>query len=122
MRCKKVEEALYWLTGKNINGQPNNPLYKNVKIDNKTLANLPEYGILSDVTKVECEENADENEDIGIDTEPVNVGDDERVYNSKTKMNSFVPTNIDTKKEEEIINEEFLDAHNHLIGMLAMNH
>lgn len=71
-----------------------------MKIDNQTLANLPEHGILSDVTRVECEENADENDDISIDTGPVNVEDDERVYNSETEMNSFVPTNIDTKKEE----------------------
>lgn len=101
VRRQKVEEALYWLTGKNINGQPNSPLYKNVKIDNQTLSNLPEHGILSDVTRVECEETADENDDISIDTGPVNVEDDERVYNSETEMNSFVPTNIDTKKEEK---------------------
>ena len=107
---KKVEEALYCLTGKNINGQPNNPLYKNVKIDKQTLANLPKHGILSDVTKVERGENADENKHVGIATGPVDVEDDERVYNSETEMNSFVPTNIDTKKEKEIITEEFLDA------------
>ena len=59
-RRNKVE-ALYWLTGKNINGQPNKPLYKNVKIDTQTLANLPEHGILSDGTKAECGENAEEN-------------------------------------------------------------
>ena len=58
-RRNKVE-ALYWLTGKNINGQPNKPLYKNVKIDKQTLANLPEHGILSDGTKAECGENAEE--------------------------------------------------------------
>ena len=63
-----------------------------MKIDNQTLVNLPEHGILSYVTKVECEVNADENEDIGIDTGPVNdVEDDERVYNSEIEMNSFVP-------------------------------
>ena len=41
-----MEEALYWLTGKNANKEPNNPLYKNVKIGWETLANLPENGIL----------------------------------------------------------------------------
>ena len=91
VRRKKVEAALYWLTGKNINGQPNNPLYKNVKIDKQTLADLPEHGILSDVTRVECGENARENEDVDIDTGPENFEDNERVYNSETEMNSFVP-------------------------------
>ena len=76
----------------------NNPLYKSVKIDKQTLADLPEHGILSDVTRVECGENAGENEDVDIDTGPVNFEDNERVYNSDTEMNSFVPTNIDTKK------------------------
>ena len=46
VRRKKVEEALYWLTGKSANGEPYNPLYKNVKIDRETLANLPENDIL----------------------------------------------------------------------------
>lgn len=40
VRRKKVEDALNWLTGEKENGEPNNPLYKNVKIDRQTLANL----------------------------------------------------------------------------------
>ena len=46
VRHKKVAEALYWLTGEKENGEPNNPLYKNVRIDKQTLANSPEHGIL----------------------------------------------------------------------------
>ena len=101
------------------NGQPNNPLHKNVRIDNQTLANLPEHGILSDVTRVECGDSTVENDDVGIDTGPVNFEDDEKVYNSQTEMGSFVPTNINTKREEEKISEEFLNApqpHNSNIG------
>ena len=110
VRHKKVEDALNWLTGENENGEPNNPLYKNVKIERQTLANLPEHGVLSDVTRVECGDSTIENEDVGIDTGPVNFEDDEKVYNSQTEMGSFVPTNIDTKREEEKISEEFLNA------------
>lgn len=109
VRRKKVEEALNWLTGENENGEPNNSLYKNVRIDKQNLANLPEHGIRSDVTRVECGDVAVEN-DVGIDTGPVNFEDDEKVYNSQTEMSSFVPTNIDNKREEEKINEEFLNA------------
>lgn len=101
VRRKKVEVALNWLTGEKENGEPNNPLYENVKIDRQTLANLPEHGVLSDVTRVECGDSTIENEDVGIDTGPVNFEDDEKVYNSQTEMGSFVPTNVDTKREEE---------------------
>ena len=110
VRRKKVEDSLYWLTGKNANGEPNNHLYKNVKIDRETLSNLPENDILSDVIRVEGEEKSDDNEDVDIDTGPVHFEDDEKVYNAETEMNSFVPTNIDSKKEKEIINEQFLHA------------
>ena len=108
VRRKKVEVALNWLTGEKENGEPNNPLYENVKIDRQTLANLPEHGVLSDVTRVECGDSTIENEDVGIDTGPVE--DDEKVYNSHTEMGSFVPTNVDTKRDEEKISEEFLNA------------
>lgn len=40
----------------------------------------------------------------------MNVEDDERVYNLEIEMNSFVLINIDVKKEEEIIFEEFFDV------------
>lgn len=40
----------------------------------------------------------------------MNVEDDERVYNLEIEMNSFVLINIDIKKEEEIIFEEFFDV------------
>ena len=46
VRRKQVEGGLYWLTGKNANGEPNNPLYKNVKIDRETLANSPDNRFL----------------------------------------------------------------------------
>ena len=71
---------------------------------------MPEHGILSDVTRVERGDSTDENDEIGIDTGPVNFEDDEKVYNSQTEMDSFVPRNVDTKREEEKISEEFLDA------------
>ena len=71
---------------------------------------MPEHGILSEVTRVECGDSAVENDDVGIDTGPVNFEDDEKVYNLQTEMGSFVPANIDTKREEEKISEEFLNA------------
>ena len=118
VRRKKVE-ALNSLTGVKENGQLNNPLFKNVRIDKQTLANLPQHGILSDVTRVQCGDTTVENDDVAIDTGPVNFEDDEKVYNLQTEMSSFVRTNIDTKRKEEKISEEFLNAsqpHNWNIG------
>lgn len=60
--------------------------------------------------RVERGEKSGENEDVDIDTGPVNLEDDEKVYNAEIEMNSFVPTNIGSKKEKEIIDEEFLNA------------
>ena len=76
---------------------------------------MPESGILKDVTKVESEhEKYDtDNDDIDTDMGPVNFEDDEKVYNSQTEMGSFIPTNVDTKKEEEIITDEFLAPQKH---------
>ena len=52
-----------------------------------------------------CESN-----DVRIDTRPVYFEENDKVYNLETEMNSFVPSNLDTKKEEEIISEEFLNT------------
>ena len=62
--------------------------------------------VLSDVTRVECGNSPVENENVSIDTGPDNFKD-EKVYNSQTEMGSFVPTNFDSKREEEKIREEF---------------
>jgi len=60
--------------------------------------------------RVEGEEKSGENEDADIHTGPVHFEDDEKGYNAETEMNSFAPTNIGSKKEKEIINEQFLNA------------
>ena len=45
VRHKKVEDALNWLTGEKENGERNNPLYKNVKINRQTLADIIPAGV-----------------------------------------------------------------------------
>ena len=50
--------------------------------------------------RAECGEKSGENEDVDIDNGPVNLEDDEKVFNAKTETNSFVPTNIDSEKEK----------------------
>lgn len=65
-------------------------------------------------------ENSDQsNSNIDIDSGPVDFDDNEKVYNSESEMGSFIPTNIDTKKERQIIEGEFLkqpETHNWTIG------
>jgi len=117
----KISDALNWLTGVNKHGEPNNFLYKDVKISEQNLAELPENGVPLNVPKVECGmENSDQsNSNIDIDSGPVDFDDNEKVYNSESEMGSFIPTNIDTKKERQIIEGEFLkqpETHNWTIG------
>ena len=55
------------------------------------------------------EKKTGENEDLDIDSGPVNF-EDEKVHKAENEMNSFIPTNIDSKKEKEILDEAFLNA------------
>ena len=54
VRRNKVSDALNWLTGVNKDGEPNNFLYKDVQISEQNLHELPENGVLLNVSKVEC--------------------------------------------------------------------
>ena len=56
------------------------------------------------------EKKTGENEDLDIDSGPVNFEEDEKVHKAENEMNSFIPTNIDSKNEKEILDEPFLNA------------
>lgn len=121
VRRNKISDALNWLTGVNKHGEPNNFLYKDITISDQNLAELPENGVPLNVPKVECgmETSDKSNSNIGIDSGPLDFDDNEKVYNSESEMGSFIPTNIDTKKERQIIEGEFLKqpkTHNWTIG------
>ncbi|PFX33872.1 hypothetical protein AWC38_SpisGene1310 [Stylophora pistillata] len=109
-RRQKVADALYWLTGTNENGEPNNHSYQNITIDNERLKALPENNTLSTIPKIDLAENTDSDKDqVNIDVGPVDPDDNERVYNGESEMSSFLPTNLNGKKEKDIIDENFLD-------------
>ena len=120
VRRNKVSDALHWLTGVNKDGEPNNFLYKDVQISEQNLHEIPENGVLLNVSKVECgievNEQSDSNVDIG--SGPVDFDDNQKVYISESEMGSFIPANIETKKEKEIIEAEFVKqpTHNWTIG------
>lgn len=63
-------------------------MYKDVKISEQKLAELPENGVLLNVPKVKCgmENNDQSNSDIDIDSGPVDFDDNEKVYNSESEM------------------------------------
>ena len=55
-------------------------------------------------------ENTDSNEDqVNTDVGPVDPDDNEGVYNNESGMSSVLPTNVNRKKEKDIIGENFLD-------------
>lgn len=121
VRLKKVSDALYWLTGVEKHGEPNNFLYKDVRISKENLTQLPENGVLSNVLKVECEveNNGATSSHIKVDSGPVEYDDNERVYNSDSKMGSFIPSNVSTKKEKQIVEDTFIkqpQSHDWTIG------
>lgn len=123
---KKVSDALYWLTGVNKDEEPNNFLYKDVRISKENLTQLPENGVLSNVPKVECEveNNGATSSHIKIDSGPVEYDDNERVYNSDSEMSSFIPSNVSTKKEKQIIEDAFIkqpQSHDWTIGSEPLN-
>ena len=122
VRRKKVSDALYWLTGVNKNGEPNNHLYQNITIDKDALQALPENGVLSDITKIQCAE--DDTTEIGVDVGPTNVDNNERVYNDESEMSSYLPSNVHKRKEKEILHEEFLqqsEKHDWQVGSEPLN-
>lgn len=132
VRRKKVSDALTWLTDVNESGEPNNFLYKDVKISHQNIADLPENGVLIGITRIECGDqnqkfNADDDDDdseIDIDSGPVDFDENEKVYNSQTEMGSFIPSNTDTKKEKNIIQGTFLNesqVHHWNIGSDPIN-
>ena len=109
VRREKVANALYWLTGSNEKGEPNNHLYQHVTIDQYILVQLPENGMLSDVTTIDYTEDKNEvDKTVGIDVGPVNSDLNDKVYNENSEMSSYLPTNINQRKEKELINDEFL--------------
>ena len=55
----------------NENGEPNNHLYQNIKIDSERHRALPENNTLSGIPKIDLAENSDGDEDIDIDVDPV---------------------------------------------------
>ena len=77
------------------------------------------------IPKIDLAENTDSDEDqVNIDVGPVDPDDNERVYNSESEMTSFLPTNVDKKKEKDIIDENFLDhtvKHNWNVGSEPLN-
>lgn len=80
-------------------------MYKDVQISEQNHHELPENGVLLNVSKVECgiEVNEQSDSNVDIDSGPVDFDDNEKVYNSESEMGSFIPANIETKKEKEII-------------------
>lgn len=79
VRRNKVSDALNWLTGVNKDGEPNNFLYKDVQISEQNLLELPQNGVLLNVSKVECgiEVNEQSDSNVDIDSGPVDFDDNE---------------------------------------------
>lgn len=123
VRLKKVSDALYWLTGVEKHGEPNNFLYKDVRISKENLTQLPENGVHSNVLKVECqvENNGATSSHIKVDSGPVEYDGNERVYNSDSKMVVLFLQMSVPKKKNKLLKMPSLSNHNLMIGLLAVS-
>jgi hypothetical protein len=68
--------------------------------------------MLSDVRTIDNTDGENEvDKTVGIDVGSVNSDLNDKVYNEDSEMSRYLPTNINRRKEKELINDEFL---NHL--------
>lgn len=68
--------------------------------------------MLSDVRTIDNTDGENEvDKTVGIDVGYVNSDLNDKVYNEDSEMSRYLPTNINRRKEKELINDEFL---NHL--------
>ena len=113
VHSKNVSDALYWLI-------KNNPLYKNIKIDHERVQNLPVDGNVIDrvqqinfheeITFKSCENDSNEHE-INLERGPIDITQDNVIFDEKTEMTSFLPVNIDVKKQNQIVAEKVTERH-----------
>ncbi len=101
VRRQKVLGALVWL----IN---NNPLYKDVKINEHALELLPVDGVPSDIMTIESNGDILLDEITPPDLDPSNDNNEDRVYNQTTEMSSFMPVSEKQKQEVQLEISYFL--------------
>ena len=104
VRRQKVADALLWL----IN---NNPHYKDVKINQHSLNNLPDHGVPHDIISVETEDV--HTETCEPDFGPQNAED--TVYNEQTEMNSFLPIPQCEQQEVQAIQHQLSSTDNNQV-------
>jgi hypothetical protein len=69
---------------------------------------LPENGMPNDIATVEIESEQTKSLEID-DLGPVNPNTTDKVYDEHSEISSFLPTNINRKKEKDVIHDQFLD-------------
>ena len=101
VRRNKISNALNWLTGVNKHGEPNNFLYKDVKISEQNLAELPEYGVLLNVPKIECgmEDNNQSDSNVDMDSGPVDFDENEKSTIQRVKWVALYLQMLTPKKK-----------------------
>jgi len=108
---------LVWLTGVDENGEANNFLYKDIVIDRKIIKELPIDGFV-DVRSIDFDKN-NISED-SLDSELPDMGpksESENFINENTVLTSFLPQRYRSKKEKDILVEEFLQNKNYELNL-----
>lgn len=103
VRREKVEKALIWLS-------KNNPLYKNIKIDQDALNSLPQNGIPCDISRLGINSEVDQNLHLSeSNSDSDSDAESNVVYQKDTQTNSFLSFQQNEKHEHEIIKDKLAE-------------
>ena len=103
VRREKIEKALIWLS-------KNNPLYKNIKIDQGALNSLPQNGIPCDISRWETNSEVDQNLHLSeSNSDSDSDAESNVVYQKDTQTNSFLSFQQNEKHEHEIIKDKLAE-------------
>ena len=99
--CRKtVSSALHWLV-------KHNSAKKDININYDCLASLPSEGVPSDMQKIYCGENIDD--EIDRDRDPLNAH--EIPFNEDTELSSTVLNPVVLKAQKPLITDNLLQQH-----------
>ena len=96
VRREKVEKALRWLIH-------NNPVYKDIEINDDALQKLPDYGTPDGLNNIDQIDDNDDNANQIEYSSSQTDNENEDVYNKDTQMSSFLPLPCQEEQETDAL-------------------
>ena len=102
VRRQKVEKALRWLTH-------NNPVYKDIQINNDALQKLPDYGTPDGLNNIDQIDGNDDDANQTDYSSSKTDNENENVYSKDTQMSSFLPLPCQQEQETDALLQQLHD-------------